>query len=227
VLTISLDVPRLQGVLINIFMNPKFEQLPVFIHIPKTAGKSIQSWIVSNVNSPDDKKILMPGHQLFSDYIKNDNKPTWSFTVIRNTYNRLVSLFDFSYRKVAIRINKQIKRTGTFDFKSNEGLIYVLANQGIVAFFDYFKNSSNPYHYPLFESQVSYSRGVDHLLRFEYLEDDFSIIQDLLGCHAPLDQRKNVRGGDKSQYFTKDFIKMVEKYYGDELEEFKFQIPND
>ena len=198
-------------------------KLPVFIHIPKTAGKSIQSWIKSYVNQPN-KKILTPKHQLFSDYIKQGREPEWSFAVVRNTYSRLVSLYDFMTYKSGLRAGKALKR-GTFNPADHDSLVHVLGNHGIVEFFEYFCNSENDYYFPIFESQVKYTKGVDFKLKFENLHEEIKKIQDLVNCYEPITSQRNVRQQDKSRYYTPEFFRLVEKYYGDELEEFKYLPP--
>lgn len=85
----------------------------VFIHIPKTAGSSIRSWLVNNHNFLDlrtpkeityyfpQKGGLYPMHQHYLTLLhfglisRKFDKNSYKFCVTRNPYDRAVSLFLF------------------------------------------------------------------------------------------------------------------------------------
>ena len=68
----------------------------LFLHIPKTAGTSIECVLRDKYKYP---KWLLTPHKLSTIINRCDYHnyiPDYSFTVVRNPYDRLVSLFFFS-----------------------------------------------------------------------------------------------------------------------------------
>ena len=64
----------------------------MFIHIPKNAGRSI--WVAMESKYPDTKKLAKE-HALLSEAWKPRFKKLKTFAVIRNPWDRMVSLYHF------------------------------------------------------------------------------------------------------------------------------------
>lgn len=196
----------------------------VFVHIPKSAGMSIRSWITANVNTTEDEKLVCYGHLPFSTIQKNYSNIDWSFTIVRNSYERLVSLYLYTERKTKRRTEKAIKR-GERD-EGNE-FVYNKTQLGIIPFLDFFLKDrvDDDFLKTLRVNQAQYAKGVDYILRHENLNEDFKIVQEKVNCFIPLTQDRNFMGIDKTPYYTPEFFKFVEDNFGEELEEFKYTRP--
>lgn len=196
----------------------------VFIHIPKSAGMSIRSWITTNVNTSEDKKIYCYGHVTYQQVKENNPEVDWSFTIVRNSYERLVSLYLYTQRKSLRRMEKAIKR-GEKD-EGNE-FVYNKTQLGLIPFLDFFlqNKTDNNFLMLLRTNQVEYAKGVDYILRHENLNEDFKIVQEKVNCYIPLTQDRNFMGIDKTPFYTNEYFKFVEKHFEEELEQFKYTRP--
>lgn len=200
----------------------------LFIHIPKTGGTSIRTWFDENVNIERPNSIISFDHTPYYDVVKNYGNFDWSFTVVRNTYERLVSLYLYSWNKSKRRMEKGIKNN-TID--EDNTFITKIAEEGIIKFLNTFidekRNELAGRVLPRLISQLEYSNGVDYILRHDNLINDFKIVQEKLNCFIPLTQKRNYMGTEelKLKYYTPEFFKIIEKYYGEEIEYFKFSRP--
>lgn len=121
-------------------------------------------------------------------------------------------------------MEKAITRGGRDE--KNE-FVYNKTLLGIIPFLDFYLHETTPDDFLITvrTNQVQYSNGVDHILRYENLTEDFKIVQEKVNCFIPLTQTRNHMGIDKSSFYTPEFIKFVEKNFGEELEEFKYLPP--
>jgi hypothetical protein len=193
----------------------------LFIHIPKTAGTSIREWV--HVNKPDTLRCF--GHVPYHEVIKEYNEFDWSFTVVRNTYERMVSLYLYSWNKSKRRMEKAIKR-GEVDQQNT--FVVEQAEKGIIPFYKSFLDESRPeLNEGLLISQLEYSNGVNYILDHNTLDQDLKIVQEKLNVNAPLTQMQNYMATEdkKKQYYTPEFLSLIEKHYGEEIEKFKYSHP--
>lgn len=72
----------------------------LFIHIPKTGGKSIFAYLQ---DSMPNCSIFKKEHGTVEYFIKNNIKFSYSFTVVRNPYDRVVSFYKELYRIITDR----------------------------------------------------------------------------------------------------------------------------
>lgn len=186
-----------------------------FVHIPKAAGGSIKKWLRKNVSPGNYVDI---GHHTLEQYGLSDFDK--SFCVVRNTYDRLISLYTFG----EIKFPKAIRKAKKSNDQVQLNRIYDLQNayqQGIVSFLKKYKELQwTP------QSQLDYIKNVNYVLRFENLKEDFQIIQRELNCYEPLEKNVHVQRSYKSSdYFTLDFIDYVNENFKEEINHFNFQ-PN-
>jgi hypothetical protein len=200
----------------------------LFIHIPKTAGTSIREWYNSNINNnnTNTNKVTCYGHVPYSTSVEKSNITfDWSFSVVRNTYERLASLYLYSWNKSKRRMEKASRR-GEID--TTNTTIVREAEKGIENFFKVFiEEGRTELAGGLWMSQLTYSSGVDYILRHENLQEDFKIVQDKLECHNPLTQNRNFMNSDskKIQNYSESYFKLIELYFQEELDYFKFKRP--
>jgi hypothetical protein len=176
----------------------------IFIHIPKTAGTSIERFLleVEGVRTPAcpawgpawgktlkpserEEYLIAPGqHNLFREYDQKYRAAYFSFAFVRNPFDRAVSSFFYE---------KRWGRSSSFkDFLKNprhENDVHAVSQR------DFIINKSNE---PL----------VDFIGRFENLQDDFGVVCDKIGI-----QRKKLPCENKRQH------KHYAEYYNDETRE--------
>lgn len=194
----------------------------IFVHIPKTAGESIKRWLSDNsINFNSDPELLHKSlDEIKNFYVEKDGKINYrfSFTVVRNTYDRMISLYEWTKYKRTRKFFKDIKR-GNPPNPTDKKLIEVL-EKGIVYFLNFLKD--NPFDNYTLRSQVDWIKDVDIILRTENITEEFGIIQNKLNCHSPLTQKLHVLDYDPSIYYSDNFLKFVETNFQDELDYFKY-----
>lgn len=199
----------------------------VFIHIPKTAGTSIRHWMnENNLVGKEDSVVHCYGHATLSQVTTTYGKFDWSFAVARNTYERLASLYLYSRNKSKRRMEKALRRN---DIDKDNTFIYECAEQGIEYFFEQFIDEKRPeLAGGLWMSQLEYIEGVDNVLLHHNLDKDFEIVQKKLNCFVPLTQNRNYMGTEKKkiELYTDRYVKLVKKYFEEEIDYFKFKVPS-
>ena len=174
------------------------EQKVVFFHNPKAAGSSINKWFKTNI--PGSRHVE-PQHILPSR-IEYEG---WSFCVIRNPWDRWVSWWCYWHDKL-----------NRIDTPFEEYTIRYFSG-------DYDNLSGG--EYSTLYKQYRMADDVDCILRFENLTQDFVIVQERLGNHAPLPMA-NVSYGRKhyTEYYSSDeLIKIVAENYAEDIEKYGYQ----
>jgi len=72
-------------------------------------------------------------------------------------------------------------------------------------------------------TQKSYiPNGVKYLLRFENLNEDFKVIQDLTGCRAPLEVIRKTVHDDYKTYYTTETRDIIGERFKEDILEFNY-----
>jgi hypothetical protein len=224
----------------------------VFCSIPRTASNGITIYILdgllehgfSSVMGKNlfyfEDRLIMTGHSKYNSYI-NDHKNLYDgfkFAAVRNTYDRMVSMCEFfQQRDVVEKIEYENKidlfKNYLYALKENrekEGLgdlhgvgtglpqLMYIQNDDINSLGEYsIKNK-----FTLDEINI----GVDYLLEYEHLEQDYAEMCDIFkiankfGYHF---NTKSKRDNTLSYYDTEN-KQIIEDMYGFEIEYFKFEI---
>jgi hypothetical protein len=166
-----------------------------FIHIPRTGGSSISRWL-----SPifEDKYIVRD--HIFLNEIENPAPIT--FTVIRNPWDRVVSMYSF------IKIYMHCLVVADFnDFVLNKIKIWTFGKHKL----------STP--------QIRWiETGVTHLLRFEDLEEDFKIIQDIFQCYKPLPLINKSKHEHYRAYYNDETRQIIAEMFKEDIEAFGYEF---
>ena len=192
----------------------------VMVHIPKTAGGSIERWFGSNVDTANFR--LVSSHRFIEGLAKENPTFEYSFAVVRNTYDRIISGYLFLKHKQELKLRKQSKKKTTdrnlevYDHALKMLKIY---DKGLEYFVEYAQENPTIISFP----QIRWIQGVDHIFRMENLVEDFKKIQKDVNCFVPLDKTNHVLQYNKQEYMTKKFISVVEKYYTDEIQFFNYK----
>jgi hypothetical protein len=166
-----------------------------FIHIPKTAGSSISRYLELqneiNYNSND--------HVFLSEI---ENSAPITFTVVRNPWDRVVSMYAFMKSRSPELIAKDFN-----DFLLNKIKIWDFGG----------KILSTP--------QIRWIEpGVTHLLRFENLEKDFKIIQDIFQCYVPLTMTNKTKHEHYRTYYNDETQQVIAEMFKEDIEAFGYEF---
>ena len=166
-----------------------------FIHIPKTAGSSITRYL----NHLKLQNGVDLNNHIFSSEIENPAPIT--FTVVRNPWDRVVSMYMFIKQYTS-----QLQKCEFSDF--------VLCEVKTIGFG---RLLSTP--------QVRWIEpGVTHILRFENLEEDFKIIQDIFQCYKPLCKENKTEHDHYRTYYNDETRQAVAEIFKEDIEAFGYEF---
>jgi hypothetical protein len=176
------------------------------IHIPKNAGRCILYWLEQLENIQDIHKIE---HGSITDF--DSFNYSYSFTVVRNPYSRIVSLY-----KEAFRILEN--RRPIAGYIESMGLDIKNWRKGL----NYFVEEILPRKrlYPLLKPQFSYvcrdsKIDVDYLIHFEDISKEFKKIQQLEDCFSNLYHIG--KGVDIQEDLTYNSKKIIQNFYSQDF----------
>jgi len=197
----------------------------IFIHIPKTAGTSII-------------KVLMPekfdtgkppqNHSRPFEFIKS-NPSLWqsyfTFTFVRNPWDRFVS--SFLYNAKVAKIN--FAKTGTSPRGIRKVILdcdsdinkFIIETPGQVIL----KGFQFPPQTSWLCNGDTYIQ-IDFIGRFENLQEDFNYVCDKIGL-KPINlphENPNVSRKRYQEYYTEETKKIVYEYYKTEIEYFNYKF---
>ncbi len=184
----------------------------LYIHIPKTAGTSIE-----NVMRDYDRPVETGSdHSSLEKYKSEgiDLNKYFKFTVVRNTYDRIYSVFNYTItggngNGGSIKLARQVPK----DFKS-------FCKEYVMDGIDYKT-------IPMLQPQLDYiiidgSIVMDFIGRFDNLENDFSVIRSLTGVKKKLPM---TRVRDQKPYtvaYDQEIKDIIHHAYYKEIKYFNF-----
>lgn len=181
----------------------------IFIHIPKTAGKSIEQ--VSKTTG--NKKIKR--HNNIDLVLKKhpEAKEYFCFTCVRNPWSRLTSLYFYVF--------KQAKRKNQIDNLKllNKGFEYFLQS-------DYFQNEQDWFDH-LSTNQIEWiqsdSKKCDYIIKFENIKQDWTIVSKNLNLPAKLPiTNKSKNPKDYKSMYNDTSKKLVANKFQQDIDIFKY-----
>lgn len=186
-----------------------------FVHIPKTAGASITKWFRTN-NLPFQpiEHLTLQERKDRDPYLNYDK----SFTVVRNTYSRMLSLYNFGKYKIPKSIWRANK-TNNIDMINNYYKPLQDAwNKGIVYYIDYCVANK----LRNVKCQTDFIDGVDIILQYESLEQNFVQVQKLVNCYIPLTQQIHSYKNKTVMEYSTEYKKCIQKHFQKDLELFNY-----
>jgi len=194
----------------------------IFVHIPKTAGKSVS--IALGFGWPGHKDISQHAGELNATVFQNYFK----FSVVRNPWDRLVS--EYNYQKKKNRPKRD--KLHIFDERG--------AQRG---FADWVRTSfADPMHYRgedwagdvsphihRWSPQVDWISidgkvAVDFVARLENIDEDFKTILKKIGMPPkPFPWRNSKWHWHYSHYYDPATLELVSKYYARDIEAFGYR----
>jgi|APGre2960657423_1045063.scaffolds.fasta_scaffold43219_3 hypothetical protein len=176
-----------------------------FIHIPKTAGVSINRYL----RLQNEITYISNAHA-FSSEIENPAPIT--FTVVRNPWDRVVSMYVFIKLHIPQIIFIQLYTPVLIPKDFNDFVLNIMKISNFGG-----KKISTP--------QVRWIEpGVTHLLRFENLEKDFKTIQDIFQCYEPLGMLNKIEHDHYRTYYNDETQQVIAEMFKEDIEAFGYEF---
>lgn len=183
----------------------------VFIHIPKTAGTSIESLFINNAHIKD-----VPGkHNMVSDIGSEFLKKYFTFTFVRNPWDRMVSYYNFRLKRSFDMYNHGDSFKEWIRFLCSDEVQNIKAyqfNLAIKSQYEFLVSKSN---------EIS----VDFIGRFENFQEDFNTICDKIGMPQQKLPHKNATNHKHyTEYYDDESREIVAEKYAKDIEYFNYEF---
>lgn len=187
-----------------------------FIHIPKCAGTSVNKWL---------EQFQMPerisAHPTLES-LKRTREIDFSFTIVRNPWDRLVSFYHFTKN---IRDPQGILIQHGITNQMLQDMFYHCNGYSVWPSFDQwlrdlpnFKKPEIMKDFPTpMTQQHLWVNGLDVVLRVENLEHDFRQIQEKFNCLTPLPLENTSTHTSYQDYYTAETKDLVANWFADDI----------
>jgi hypothetical protein len=192
-----------------------------FVHIPRSAGTSIGRWLKTNIKTNSCKEWYT--HPLLKDL----HTTACSFTVVRNPWDRMVSLYEYS-KNIKVEIDGQ----QVLGFSNTQAQAYLNHINNIVEWpnFNTWVENLETFKMPdifwfnMLTKQTEWANGVDIVLRFEELEQEFTKIQQLVNCYAPLLKENYTAHTDYKYLYTTRTKDLIYTWFKDDINKWRYEF---
>lgn len=186
-------------------LNNSFWSKPLFVHIPKTAGNSIHKTV--EVSSAMGHKSI----RFYQNKLSDEKKMPFSFTVIRNPYERICSSFYYLKSGGNSLYDKFWADKYLHSYNDINGFVKNgLHEEKISSYFHFL-----PQLY--FITDKGGDIAVDFILRLENLNDDWKRLAKRLNFTAELPQKNVMGGGSKTPLLTHTSRQIIYEFYKDDF----------
>ncbi|MEM7515103.1 MAG: sulfotransferase family 2 domain-containing protein [Bacteroidota bacterium] len=195
----------------------------IFIHIPRTAGTAIESWIVGKdwwlIEQETKHLIASQAKKIYAEYWDDYFK----FSFVRNPWDRMVSILSHSgYYKVNYSRKIDGRRLRFKEYKELFGYPVLIER-------DYRYSTYEELLRPVHQEQCVYlnilDEDIDFIGRYETLQEDTQFIKEKIGIETDFPFNKKSRESNRRKYqdyydfFTR---KEVAKMYHKDIEKFGY-----
>jgi hypothetical protein len=206
-LPFRLRVQLFRAFKLNYFKDVYSDKNIVFIHVPKAAGTSINSALYG---VPQTSHLKAKDFKRYNPEVFNK---AYSFAVLRNPWDRLVSAYEFA-------------RSGGSEIRYHRAN---LKEKMLSRDFRYFLESLQELHLPeldpVFWPQSDFVLGADgsllvnHCGNVESLSDTLACLKRETGVELQLENRNSSQRDSFDQYYSKDIcIEIVADIYRNDIE---------
>lgn len=181
-----------------------------YLHIPKTAGTSILDWM-RNIAPVIEEWESHPKNSVLKTVGPNNK----TFTVIRNPWDRMVSAYHY-LKQISLPEGSswlQLNDIREDNFPTFEEWITNLHN---------YKNPDAYWFRPETMQSAWIDAPVDIIIRYETLETDFKIVQDLFKCDTSLPHHYKSKRSNYKDYYNDVTKSIVAKLNEADIETFKY-----
>ncbi len=203
----------------------------IFIHIPRTAGRSVSEALRMHGNffyKREKRYRLMskyiherPRLKFFQDHTKalNIKKKLstydhyFSFTFVRNPYSWLVSVYHFTEKMYK---QKDIRFSDMFPVYEQSKNFYEFAK--IVC-----AEKKQPFFQKNFVVDENGKLIVDYIGNFENIKNDFNAITDKIGVRSTLKHTNKSSHNNYKEYYNEDLRNTVFEAFKDDFDFFGYE----
>ena len=201
-----------KGTLLNAFKEKKL----IFIHIPKTAGISLVKAFFG--------EVTLEGHRslwFYKQVFKSDFKEYFTFTIVRNPWDRLYSAYKFLEKGGMNIHDKNAFETHLSIYRDFEDFVLNGLNKKI---------TQEIMHLIPQHEFVCDKNGkiiVDHIGRFENLNKSIEKINDILKSDFKLEHHNKTDKKDYKDIYTTKMIEKVHQIYQKDIDIFEYKFNNE
>lgn len=174
------------------------------IHIPKTAGTSLQKLF----GTPSNSNVMGLHSTIYEckQYCEDHNisfDDIYKFTVVRNPWDRMVSLYKYKKSRAVIKIPSHM------------------------TFTQFVTEYTNFKKHPMARPQVVYTdidghNVMDCVAKFESLKQDLQHICSRIKVHGELIHTNKTKHKHYTEYYNKQTIKIIQDAYSLDIERFNY-----
>jgi len=191
------------------------EKKCIFMHINKTGGTSIETALGECMPKAFDPEKHMDSKSMINLYGKEIWKKYFTFSIVRNPWDRMLSLF--LWRKKVRFIPQNL---GFKNFIMNWDYWRMYKR---IRYEDYKRVLTSAPQTHWFNGNLKF----DFVGRFENIQNDFNEICNNLNLKLKiLPHKYKTNHGHYSLYYDKEMKKEIEKIWGEDIELFKYKFKN-
>lgn len=199
----------------------------LFIHIPKTAGTSIYKVFHENNihDRSDDYHITIATFKAKLGLKEKQWKSCFKFAFVRNPWDRMVSLYEWSLRKTA-RHQMEYRFASKCDNFIDWIKRGIGSNRKIINNADpLFRNSKRHLEHKSLPYIMCMGKiDVDFIGRFENLRNDWHHISNIVGWNFELGHEKKTKYKPYKEYYDEAAFEIVKNHFQDEIDFFGYEF---
>lgn len=180
----------------------------IFIHIPKTGGSSVDEALkypFQHKTAREKRREI--GHRRWSE--------VFSFSIVRNPWDRLVSFYAFERS-----VRESILYENPVGFSEWASTLFKDGDFSVYEEGKYRRYLANQHDWLYDETG---NLLVNHVMRFENLQEDFRRVAQRLGKgHVALPHNNKSQREDYRAYYTAETKPLVADFYGKDIETFGY-----
>jgi hypothetical protein len=201
-----------------------------FIHIPKTGGKSMKTWIKENTLQAISYE--QAEHYSASMLLEKHPKIDYFFTIVRNPWSRMVSWYRYLIQKY-VESGQLDKAVSRIDFNSNDTITASefknnFQNISFEKFVNEYTDLKTKAWFKFSTPQIKWlDRPIDLVIKLENINEQFKEIQKIFNCSKELPHLN--KHGNKNQdhytlFYNDNTMKKIGKIFEEDIETFKYRF---
>jgi len=196
----------------------------IFLHIPKTGGRSIKRGL-NRIPGNNKRWLADTNHETMAQFSANvkarlslkdrflwrNPKHYFSFAFVRNPWDRMSSLYRFLLEKRPKEETDTVSCFKDFLIQAQQGVTWIQELKSMKSQLDYFTMPGG-------------RMKIGFLGHFEFLNDDVNSISKHIKCSISLghENRSTNFSSDYQRYFDNEMIEIVASRFSEEIEPFGY-----